>query len=210
MRLHQPVAQHEVPLQLGAAQVEVAVPQPQLLRGELLALAARHGNGRRVRRADDAQRRSRAPRRPRCRAPGSASPPDAAATTPSTSTTVSAPSDGATCADLGRRGCEDRTRPARGPRDRAGRRRRARRGRAPGAPSRRAGPRRRRARRAARRRGACESSSPVRVSDIQCGRSVWRGDDRRGRTHRDAARTRRARRSDGHAAKRRRPDGGTA
>ena len=46
--LHQPVPQHQVPLQLGTPQVENAVLQPKLLRRQLLLLLPRHWNGRRL------------------------------------------------------------------------------------------------------------------------------------------------------------------
>ncbi len=55
--LHQPMTQDEVLLQLRPAQVEEAVAQPQLFRGEVLVARARHGNRRRRGRSDDRQRR---------------------------------------------------------------------------------------------------------------------------------------------------------
>ena len=55
--LQQPMPQHQVALQLVAAEIEVAVLETQLLRGKRLVLAARDGNGRRLRRPDDAERR---------------------------------------------------------------------------------------------------------------------------------------------------------
>src|SRR5687768_8532898 len=56
-RLHETVAQDDVPLQLGATQIEVTVSQAQLLSRQHLALATRDRNGRRHRRAHDAQGR---------------------------------------------------------------------------------------------------------------------------------------------------------
>ena len=55
--LHQTVAQEEVPLQLVAPEVEVAMPQTQLLRGELLALPARHRDRGRLGGTEHAQSR---------------------------------------------------------------------------------------------------------------------------------------------------------
>ena len=54
--LHEPVTQHDVRLQLGAAQVEIAMSKPQLLGGERLPLAERDGNRGGVRRPDHAHR----------------------------------------------------------------------------------------------------------------------------------------------------------
>ena len=55
--LQQAVAQHQIRLQLGTAQIEVPVLQPQLLGRELFALAPRHGNRRRLGGANDVDRR---------------------------------------------------------------------------------------------------------------------------------------------------------
>ena len=49
--LHEPVAQDQVALQLGPAEVEHPVPEPQLLRRQLLLLLARDRNRRRLRRS---------------------------------------------------------------------------------------------------------------------------------------------------------------
>ena len=51
------MAQHEVALHLGTAQIQVAVLEPQLLGGELFAFPAGHGDRRRDRRAHDRQLR---------------------------------------------------------------------------------------------------------------------------------------------------------
>ena len=53
-RLHESVPQDEVVLQLRAPQVENAMAQAQFLGGQLLALAARHGNRGSHRRSDHA------------------------------------------------------------------------------------------------------------------------------------------------------------
>jgi len=55
-RLQQPVPKHQVALQLGATEVEIAVAQPQLLGGQRLSLGSGHGNGGRDSRPDDANR----------------------------------------------------------------------------------------------------------------------------------------------------------
>ena len=55
--LQQPVPQDQIRLQLGAAKIEVAVPQPQLFRREGLALDARDRNRWRDRGSDDAKPR---------------------------------------------------------------------------------------------------------------------------------------------------------
>ena len=51
-RLHQPMPQDQVALQLGPAEVEHPMPQPKLLRRQILLLLPRHRNRRRLRRAD--------------------------------------------------------------------------------------------------------------------------------------------------------------
>ena len=51
--LQQTVAEDEVALQLRPPEIEHPVLEPQLLRGQLLVLLPRHGNGGRLRRSDD-------------------------------------------------------------------------------------------------------------------------------------------------------------
>jgi len=53
--LQQAMAQHQIGLELGPAQVQMAVLEPQLLGRELLPLAASDRDGRRARRPHDAQ-----------------------------------------------------------------------------------------------------------------------------------------------------------
>src|SRR5688572_27730584 len=56
--LREPVAQDEVLLQLRAAQIEIAMPQPQVLRGKLLRLSARNGDRRCASGSDDTDARA--------------------------------------------------------------------------------------------------------------------------------------------------------
>ena len=54
-RLHQPVAENQIVLELGSAEIEHPVAEPQLLGRELLFLLPGHRNGRRLRRPDHFQ-----------------------------------------------------------------------------------------------------------------------------------------------------------
>ena len=54
--LQQPMAQHEIPLQLGAAEIEMTVFEPQLLGGKLFSFSARHRDRGRFGGPDDRER----------------------------------------------------------------------------------------------------------------------------------------------------------
>src|SRR5512144_2425918 len=56
-RLHQPMPQNDVLLQLGSTQVEVAMPESKLLRGQILVSCASNWNRRRARGPNDRQPR---------------------------------------------------------------------------------------------------------------------------------------------------------
>ncbi len=138
--LQQPMPQHQVVLQLGTAQVEIAMPEPQLLGRELLPLPRATGIAGVIGGSDDAATTWRAPRRRRVSISAMLRRRTAPTTAPSTITTAFVADRRAPCRRTSRRATSPgRRKPARCRRGRADRGTRARPGRGAGGPIRRGG-----------------------------------------------------------------------